>query len=156
MDYNNYNPYDNSGDNQQNSSSNPNNYHHNYDATPRPVINIYEKIAFALGISSILSCGIIYISFMTGSMAILFAILSKGGSMKFGSKAKLGAILGVIGLILTIIFYTIAFQIALAEYGSIEGILREACELLGYDFEMLYGQFFQQNLAIPPFPLNKV
>lgn len=144
MDHNNYNPYDNSEDNQQNFSSNPNNYHHNYDATLHPAVNIYEKISFALGITSILTCSIIYISFIAGSMAILFAILSKGGNMKFGSKARRGAVFGVVGLILTIIFYAIAFQIALAEYGSIEGILREACELLGYDFEMLYGQFFQQ------------
>ncbi len=143
MDYNNYNPYDNSGDNQPNSSSNPNNYNHNYYATPQPAVNLYEKVAFALGITSILTCSIIYVSFVAGAMAILFAILSKGGNMKFGSKARWGVILGVIGLLLTIIFYTVAFQIALAEYGSIEEILREACEMAGYDFEMLYGEFFQ-------------
>lgn len=140
MDYNNYNPYDNSNQ-QPNFSKNSNNFNPN-SYIQQPAINVYEKIAFALGITSIFTCSIIYISFIAGSMAILFAIISKGGSMKFSSKARLGVILAVIGLILTVIFYVVAFRIALAEYGSIEAILREACEMAGYDFDMLYGQFF--------------
>lgn len=138
----NYNPYDNSDNNQPNFSSNPNNFNHNYYA-PQSVVNPYEKAAFILGIASILTCSIIYVSFPAGAIAIIFAILSKGGNMKFSSKARLGVLLGVIGLILTIIFYAVAFSIALAEYGSIEAILREACEIAGYDFEMLYGDFFK-------------
>lgn len=137
MDFNNYNPYDNSDNHQPNFSSNPNYY------AKQPVVNPYEKASFLLGIVSIFTCSIIYVSFPAGAIAIIFAILSKGGNIKFGSKARLGVLLGVIGLILTIIFYAVAFSIALAEYGSIEAILREACEMAGYDFEMLYGDFFK-------------
>ena len=115
-------------------------YNYNpYNNSEKYQINPYEKFAFIFGLISILMCSIIYVSFITGSMAILFAILSKGGSMKFSKKARLGFIFGILGLVLTIIFYTVAFKIALAEYGSLEGILREACEMIGYDFESLYS-----------------
>ena len=134
MNYNNYNPYTNPNNNQTSFSSNLSS------------INIYEKVSFGLGIASILTCSIIYLSFITGSLAILFAILSKGGNMKFGSKAKVGFILAIIGFILTIVFYVIAFQFALAQYGSFEGILREACEMIGYDFDSLYSELIPLSL----------
>ena len=113
--------------------------YNSYNHSTKPQTNPYEKFAFLFGIISILMCSIIYVSFVTGSMAILFAILSKGGNIKFSKKARLGFIFGILGLALTIIFYTIAFKIALEEYGSFEGILREACEMIGYDFESLYS-----------------
>lgn len=112
--------------------------YNSYNNSRKSQTNPYEKLAFLFGIISILMCSIIYISFVTGSMAILFAILSKGGNIKFSKKAGLGFIFGILGLVLTIILYTIAFKIALAEYGSFEGILREACEMIGYDFDTLY------------------
>uniref|UniRef100_UPI0040567456 hypothetical protein n=1 Tax=Agathobacter sp. TaxID=2021311 RepID=UPI0040567456 len=142
MDYNNYNPYDNSGNNHSNHSSNPNGYNRNYYATQTPA-NLYEKFAFGLGVASILTCSIFYISFVAGAMAILFALLSRGGDIKLSPKARLAILLGIIGIVVTVAFYVWAFQIALAEYGSPEGILREACEMAGYDFETLYGDFFQ-------------
>lgn len=113
--------------------------YNSYNHSTKSQTNPYEKFAFLFGIISILMCSIIYVSFVTGSMAILFAILSKGGNIKFSKKARLGFIFGILGLALTIIFYTIAFKIALEEYGSFEGILREACEMIGYDFESLYS-----------------
>ena len=110
-----------------------------YNNVKNPQTNPYERFASLLGIISILMCSIIYVSFVAGSMAILFAILSKGGTIKFSKKARLGFIFGILGLVLTIVFYTIAFKIALEQYGSLEGILREACEMMGYDFESLYS-----------------
>ena len=60
MNYNNYNPYDNSNNSQPNPSSHSHNYY-----PPQPTFNLYEKMAFALGIISIFTCSIIYVSFVS-------------------------------------------------------------------------------------------
>ena len=53
-------------------------------------------------------------------------------------RAKLGLILGIFATVVTIG----AVSIALEEYGSFENILREYCNMYGYDFEELYGDMF--------------
>lgn len=108
----------------------------------RPV-NMFETLSFGLGFSSLLCCTCLWLSLPMGAMAILFALLSRGGKMELSSKAKLGLALGVIGLVITILFYAMAFVVALREFGSFEGILREACDMYGYDFEELFGDMFQ-------------
>ena len=103
----------------------------------------FELAALVLGFLAVLSCTCIYASIVLGALAILFALLSRGGKMKMSSKAKLGLILGIVGIVLTIVFTVYSFHIALMEYGSIENILREYCEMAGLDFEELYGDMFQ-------------
>lgn len=110
---------------------------------PRPRINRFESTAMTLGIASVISCTMLYVSIPCGALAILFANLSRGAKMEYSKPAKIGKIAGIIGLVLTVVIFTAAFAYALQEFGSIEGIVRNYCDMMGLDFEELYGELFQ-------------
>lgn len=78
-----------------------------------------------------------------GAMAILFALLSRGGQMKMSSKAKLGLILGICAIVLSTVITIAAIYIVLEEFGSFENILRNYCDMYGLDFEQEFGILFE-------------
>lgn len=106
--------------------------------------NKLEMTSLILGFCSVAICNCIYLSFPFGALAIIFALLSRGKKMELGSKAKIGLILGIAGLVITTAFYIYAFYIGIQEAGSFENLLRESCEMLGYDFDTLFGDMFQE------------
>ena len=101
-----------------------------------------ETAAMILGIVSLTTCSCLYISIVCGALAIILALLSKGGENTMGSRAKIGLGLGIAGLVLTILLYALAFAVAIETYGSLEGILRAYCDMYGFDIEELYGDLF--------------
>lgn len=103
-----------------------------------------ETAAFVLGIVSLATCACIYTSVVCGALAIMFALLSKGGATSMSNRARYALILGLIGLIATIIMYMTTFAYAIHTYGSIENLLKEYCNLTGMDFNELYGDLFAQ------------
>ena len=102
--------------------------------------NGMERASTILGVCSIIGCTFIYFSIPAGALAILFALLSRGGRNTMSAKSRNGLLLGIAGIVITIIFYAYALHIAIQDAGSFENLLREACEMLGYDFEALFGQ----------------
>ena len=134
----NYNPYE----NPNNNSSGPN----PFPAYQPPVVvrgNAMEAIAMFLGSSSLILCSCLYLSIPMGAMAVLFALLSRGGGTTLSSKAKTALCLGIAGIIVTAAFYSISIYVAIQEAGSLEELLRETCEMYGYDFETLFGEYFK-------------
>ena len=105
--------------------------------------NGFELAALILGVLALLSCAFIYFAIVLGALAILFALLSRCGKMKLSSKARIGLILAVVAIVLSILITGFSFYIVWTEYGSIENLMREYCELMGLDFEALYGDIFQ-------------
>ena len=71
-----------------------------------------ENFAFFLGAVSIPSTLLIpvFAPFVLGSMAIVFAILSKGGRLKFSKRGKSAFILGIAAIILNIGYLWFAFR----------------------------------------------
>ena len=144
----NYNPFENtpnteSSDN-QNQPSNYNPYGNTpYTYRPSKPVNSFETAALVLGVIAALSFISFYGAIVCGAAAVIMASISRGKKMEYGSRAKIGMILGIASIILAVLLYAFAFYILLQEYGSIEGILREACDMMGYDFEELYGDLFQ-------------
>lgn len=137
----NFNPYTNSPEgNHQNKF---NSYEpQQFRPYPTKPVNFFETASWVLAIAAVLSCTCFYGSYILGALAIVFALLSRGGQMKMSPKAKLGLILGIFAIILTTVVTIGAIYIAIEEYGSIENILREYCNMYGYDFEELYGDMF--------------
>ena len=151
----NYNPFENNSEfenttefetNSENEEYTPRK--HNFQYTPpQPRViklNMFEAASMFFGIGAIVSCTCFYGAYIMGALAILFALLSRGGQMKMSSKAKLGLILGIGAIILTTVVTIGAFFIALEEYGSIENMLREYCQMYGLDFEEEFGILFEQ------------
>ncbi len=131
------------GQNPNNPSYGNNYYQNNYNP---PVWDKrsakMETVAMVLGIVSLGTCSCLYASIVCGALAIILALLSRGGENTMGTRAKIGLGLGIAGLVLTILFYALAFAVAIETYGSIEGILRAYCDMYGLDFEELYGNLF--------------
>lgn len=138
----NYNPYENTPEGGQQENYNP----YNNQPFRRPDIkrtNLFETLSMVLGIAALVSCTCFYGSYILGALAILFALLSRGGQMKMSSKAKLGLIVGIAAIILSTVMTISAVYIAIEEYGSIENYLREYCDMLGLDFEQEFGTLFE-------------
>ncbi len=105
--------------------------------------NYFELFAFGFAIASLISCTVIYTAYLFGGLAILFALLSRGAQMRFSPKAKRSLILGICGILLATVLFTVSFLYLLQEYGSLEGILRAGSEMMGIDFEEEFGMLFQ-------------
>lgn len=138
----NYNPFSNSPESEQNNNINP--YETpQFQYRPNRPANFFEAASMFLGTAALVTCTCFYGSYIFGALAILFALLSRGGQMKMSSKAKLGLILGIVAIVLSTLVTVAAFAFALNEYGSMEGIIREYCELYGYDYEEFMSEFYQ-------------
>lgn len=137
----NYNPFENTSEGEEN---NQQNFNHTFQQPPRIIkMNIFEAASITLAIGALLSCTFFYGAYIMGALAILFALLSRGGQMKMSSKAKFGLIAGIGAIVLSTILTVGAFYIAIEEYGSIENMLREYCNMLGLDFEQEFGILFE-------------
>lgn len=90
-----------------------------------------------LGILSLIMCCCIYPAIIFGSLALIFALLSRGGEMTMNSYATAGMILGIIGIVLGILFLIYAFAAVFTEFGGIEGYMKEIENILndmGYPY----------------------
>ena len=96
-----------------------------------------ERAAFILGIISILSCTFCYFSLPAGSLAIIFASLSRGGSRRFSQRAKIALALGLIGIAATIGVYGYAIYYAFHKYGTLDEIIKAYAPYSGMSYEEL-------------------
>ena len=108
----------------------------------RKPVNYFEIASWAFAVAALFSCLFFYISYICGALAIVFALLSRGGQMNFSKKSKAALFLGIFAIVFTTIMTVSAVYITIQEYGSIENVLREYCNMFGYDFEELYGNMF--------------
>ena len=134
----NFNPYENPE--QQHSDQ-----FHPYGQPPLRTIkpaNSFEKASWAFAIAGLLSCLTFYGGYVFSSLAILFALLSRGNQMILSPKAKRSLFLGVTTIILTTVIFIVSLYIMLQEFGSMEGLIREYCRITGYDFETYFGNIF--------------
>lgn len=101
-----------------------------------------ENMALAsliLGIFAIITSGCIYSAIVCGSLGIIFALLSRGGEMTFTSKSSAGLALSAIGLLLTLIIYTVAFIFIINRFGGLDAFMQEYMKLYnGGSIEELY------------------
>lgn len=135
----NYNP------NQFNPYQNPHGFSpHGEPVRSQAPVNYFETAAWVLGIAGLVSCLSFYGAYICGALAIMFALLSRGGQITMTNKARRGLLLGATAIILTTIIFIVTFYIAIEMFGSLEGIVREYCEIYGYDFEEIFGKLFAQ------------
>jgi hypothetical protein len=93
--------------------------------------------AKVLGIISIATCTNLFISAVCGALAIMFALLSKGGELTMSKSAKLGLGLGIAGLVITAILYAVSLAAILHTYGSLEAYLRAYLQDYGMSLDDL-------------------
>lgn len=98
----------------------------------------FESASLILGIAALFtaSCGV---GIFLGSLAVIFGLLSKGGTMTLSSRAKAGIWLGVAGIVATAITYIVSFVIVIMQFGGIDGFVQQ--------YEQLYRALESGNAA---------
>lgn len=96
-----------------------------------------ENASFLLGIIAIAGSCLVYPGLICGALAIMFALLSRGGEVALTTRAKIGLICGSIGLgiVLLMILYTLI--IANVYYGGFEDMARQVYGTMGIDYDAL-------------------
>lgn len=128
-----------------------------YKPQKQPGRNVFAPAAILLGVLSLFSSMIIYISLPCGALAILLAILSRTDS-PMTKKAKTGLICGVAGMTATIILTVSAFYIVLSD-SDMRSILEYYCQIYtgdsDFDLDELLEEMFPfiDNLETPSIEL---
>jgi hypothetical protein len=98
--------------------------------------------AMVLGVISLVTCTCLYVSVICGGLAIMFALLSKGGELTMSRNAKIALGFGIAGLAATAVLYTISFTAIIRDYGSLEAYLRAYLQDCGMSLEDIMGDTY--------------
>lgn len=108
-----------------------------------------EFCSMAFGIISLATFCTIYTPLICGSLAVVFALLSRGGELTFTAKARAGLATDSIALGLAVFLCAFSVLYVLVFYGSVENmliqmedIIRPMYEQLGINYDALL-QFYQ-------------
>lgn len=91
--------------------------------------------SMALAIAGLVMGCCIYPAVIFGALAIILALLSRGGEMTTNGYAKAGLIMGGIAIAFGILFFIYGLVTLLVQFGGIEGYLdyvEELMEKMGY------------------------
>ena len=94
------------------------------------------SISLTLGIISLICSPCIYLSIVCGSLGIIFAILSKGSSMKMPPQSKAGTTICSLGLLSTCLLYGFCFLVMYNTYGTPEKMMEAVME----EYSQIYGE----------------
>lgn len=112
-------------DNYEFQSKPENSFHENYNLYHDKRSQSFATAGFVLGLIAALTPYFVFTSLICGPLAIIFGLLSKGGEMTMDTKGKVAVILGIIGLVLTVLIMLVAFRVViLDEFGGFENFLK--------------------------------
>ena len=112
-------------DNYEFQSEPENSFHENYNLYHDKRSQSFATAGFVLGLIAALTPYFVFTSLICGPLAIIFGLLSKGGEMTMDIKGKVAVILGIIGLVLTVLIMLVAFRVViLDEFGGFENFLK--------------------------------
>lgn len=112
-------------DNYEFQSEPENSFHENYNLYHDKRSQSFATAGFVLGLIAALTPYFVFTSLICGPLAIIFGLLSKGGEMTMDTKGKVAVILGIIGLVLTVLIMLVAFRVVIFdEFGGFENFLK--------------------------------
>ena len=83
----------------------------------------FATASLVLGIIGLATGCCIYTSIICGALAVIFALLSRGGEMTMPGKSKIGLGLGIASTVMGILILAIAFAYMILQFGGLEGYL---------------------------------
>ena len=102
-----------------------NSFHENYNLYHDKRSQSFATAGFVLVLIAALTPYFVFTSLICGPLAIIFGLLSKGGEMTMDTKGKVAVILGIIGLVLTVLIILVAFRVVIIdEFGGFENFLK--------------------------------
>ena len=102
----------------------------------------FETAALVLSIVSIVGCMCFYISLPASSLAIIFALLSRGGDKHMSTTALVAFLLGIFGLVLSISIIAVSLIYFFTHFDSVEEFLQYYSRLSGIEYEELYRMIY--------------
>lgn len=90
----------------------------------------FTTASFVLSIIGIATGCCVYTGIICGALAIMFALLSKGGETTMNTKAKIGLGLGIISIIFGILIFIGGLAIVIYQYGSFDAYMNEYMDIL--------------------------
>lgn len=100
----------------QNSQYQNNQYQNNHCPDKRS--GSFATASLILGIAGLATGCCVYTSVICGALAVIFALLSRGGERTMSARAKTGIGLGIAGTVCGILMIVVSFATVIAEYGS--------------------------------------
>lgn len=92
--------------------------------------NGFTTASLVLGIVGIATGCCVYTGIICGALAVIFALLSRGGEKTMSAKAKAGLALGIVGIVSGILMLVAAFAVILTEFGSFDAYMEYYYELM--------------------------
>lgn len=85
--------------------------------------------SLVMGILSLTTTCCLYAALPFGALAIIFALLSRGGEMRLDGKGTAGLALGIIGLVITVVIFILMFIYTIYYYGGFEEFMEYSNQL---------------------------
>lgn len=98
----------------------------------------FSLASLILGIAGIATGCCVYPGIVCGTLAIMFALLSKGGQLTLPKESKIGLILGIISTVFGILIVVISLVTVFVTFGGIENYMAYYFELMGIDPSTFY------------------
>lgn len=95
-----------------------------------------------LGIAGLATACCFYPGIICGALAIIFAILSRGGGMTIPNKARVGLGLGIAAIALLAMLFAMVLLVAIIESGGIEAFIREYRQMYQEIYNTYYNNYY--------------
>lgn len=83
----------------------------------------FTMASLVLGIVALATGCCVYTAIICGALAVMFALLSRGGERTMSNKAKIGLGLGIAGIVLGLLMLVSAFAYIFVQFGSFENYM---------------------------------
>lgn len=118
-----------------------------YQLPPKEPGNGLATTAMVLGIVSIVCCFTftVYPAFITGSIAIVLALLSKGRRLKLLSKARKGVICGIVGLAINTALVAVCMFLLATDPDVRSEVNKTFKQQYGVSFDEMMEEIMEEN-----------
>ena len=105
--------------------------------------NGFATASLVLGIVGLATGCCVYTPIICGALAMIFALLSRGGERTMSVRAKTGLGLGIAGVVCGILLIVVSFIVVIVQYGGFENYMNAYMEIYqqlldGYGMPNMY------------------
>lgn len=100
-----------------------------------------ENLSLLMGILALATMCFVYPTLICGALGITFALLSRGGELRFGSRAKYGLTISAIALGMVLLMFIYTIVVANVYFGGIDNMARQMYEMMGIDYDALLQNY---------------
>ena len=103
----------------------------------------FATASMVLGIVGLATGCCVYTGIICGALAMIFALLSRGGERTMSTRAKVGLGLGIAGIVCGILMFVFSLVSTILTFGSFENFMESYMDLYqqmmeGYGFPQTY------------------